>query len=95
MESEPAREDEDVPDAEEGVGGDPDGQADGGATAVPQASREPTRMPSVAPTRGAGRADERPAEPRLRFLPLGGGLILVGLGLGLAFIALRVRRGTS
>jgi hypothetical protein len=28
----------------------------------------------------------------LRILPLGSGLVLIGLGLGLAFIALRVRR---
>lgn len=35
---------------------------------------------------------EDPAEPVLRILPLGTGLILIGLGLGLAFIALRVRR---
>jgi hypothetical protein len=28
----------------------------------------------------------------LRALPLGGGLILIGLGLGVAFVALRVRR---
>jgi hypothetical protein len=36
---------------------------------------------------------ERAAEPRLEIMPLGSGLILVGLGLGLAFVALRVRRG--
>jgi hypothetical protein len=35
---------------------------------------------------------EDPTEPVLRILPLGSGLILIGLGLGLAFIALRVRR---
>ncbi|WP_326721897.1 hypothetical protein OHT59_23105 [Streptomyces sp. NBC_00243] len=32
-------------------------------------------------------------EPVLRIVPLGSGLILIGLGLGLAFLALRVRRG--
>ncbi|GGN65870.1 hypothetical protein GCM10011579_036870 [Streptomyces albiflavescens] len=31
-------------------------------------------------------------EPVLQILPLGSGLILMGLGLGLAFVALRVRR---
>ncbi|WP_369247839.1 hypothetical protein [Streptomyces sp. R41] len=31
-------------------------------------------------------------EPVLQILPLGSGLILMGLGLGLAFLALRVRR---
>ncbi|MGW3107461.1 hypothetical protein [Streptomyces sp. NPDC001100] len=35
---------------------------------------------------------EDPTEPVLRILPLGSGLILIGLGLGLAFIGLRVRR---
>ncbi|MEV2210742.1 hypothetical protein AB0H86_04420 [Streptomyces sp. NPDC050997] len=74
---------------------DVDGQADGEVTAVPEASREPTLVPSAPPTRGVDQAVGRPAEPRLQILPLGGGLILVGLGLGLAFIALRVRRGAS
>ncbi|MFI6336061.1 hypothetical protein [Streptomyces sp. NPDC050535] len=32
-------------------------------------------------------------EPVLRIVPLGSGLILIGLGLGLAFLALRFRRG--
>ncbi|MEU2618682.1 hypothetical protein ABZ642_11000 [Streptomyces sp. NPDC007157] len=32
------------------------------------------------------------SEPVLYILPLGSGLVLIGLGLGLAFIALRVRR---
>jgi hypothetical protein len=36
---------------------------------------------------------EDPTDPVLRILPLGSGLILIGLGLGLAFIGLRVRRG--
>ncbi|CAM5387722.1 hypothetical protein SALBM311S_03657 [Streptomyces alboniger] len=80
---------------EKGVDGDVDGQADGEATAVPDAPRKPSLVPSAPPTQDAGQADARPAEPRLPILPLGGGLILVGLGLGLAFIALRLRRGTS
>ncbi|MFD7434922.1 hypothetical protein [Streptomyces sp. NPDC059861] len=33
-----------------------------------------------------------PSGPVLRILPLGSGLVLIGLGLGLAFLALRVRR---
>jgi hypothetical protein len=33
-----------------------------------------------------------PPEPALELLPLGSGLILIGLGLGLAFLALRARR---
>ncbi|MGW7423352.1 hypothetical protein ACWGJB_25515 [Streptomyces sp. NPDC054813] len=32
------------------------------------------------------------SEPVLHILPLGSGLVLIGLGLGLAFVALRVRR---
>ncbi|KPI23223.1 hypothetical protein OK074_7101 [Actinobacteria bacterium OK074] len=39
------------------------------------------------------RATAQRPEPVLRALPLGTGLILVGLGLGLAFVGLRVRRG--
>ncbi|WP_217140414.1 hypothetical protein [Streptomyces sp. AC627_RSS907] len=31
-------------------------------------------------------------EPLLRVLPLGGGLVLIGLGLALAFVGLRLRR---
>ncbi|GAA3300350.1 hypothetical protein GCM10020295_40880 [Streptomyces cinereospinus] len=37
-------------------------------------------------------ADSDVTEPVLRILPLGSGLVLIGLGLGLAFVALRVRR---
>ncbi|GHC75618.1 hypothetical protein [Streptomyces flavofungini] len=37
------------------------------------------------------RAAEGPAFPGLRVLPLGGGMVLIGLGLG--FLALRLRRG--
>ncbi|MFI9611187.1 hypothetical protein ACIHCM_05755 [Streptomyces sp. NPDC052023] len=33
-----------------------------------------------------------PSGPVLRVLPLGSGLVLIGLGFGLAFVALRVRR---
>ena len=95
MAADPVPADEEAQDLEEGVDGEFDGQADGEVTAVPEAPREPTLMPSAPPRRGVRQAEERPAEPRLRILPLGGGLILVGLGLGLAFIALRVRRETS
>ena len=53
-------------------------------------------MPSSPPLQPVHRtvtSAESSAEPMLRILPLGSGLILIGLGLGLAFIALRVRRG--
>ncbi|MBL3665000.1 hypothetical protein JL475_02995 [Streptomyces sp. M2CJ-2] len=32
------------------------------------------------------------AEPMVRILPMGSGLVLMGLGLGLAFVGLRLRR---
>ncbi|MER5213984.1 hypothetical protein ABT063_26275 [Streptomyces sp. NPDC002838] len=75
-------------------------EADGGLTAEPEPPRATGVVPSGHPPRpadqgqAAGRA-ERSAEPGLEILPLGSGLILVGLGLGLAFVALRVRRGLS
>jgi len=54
-------------------------------------------VPSSPPLRPVHRtvthAEDDPTEPVLRILPLGSGLILIGLGLGLAFIGLRVRRG--
>ncbi|MFJ8081711.1 hypothetical protein ACIQ6Y_13970 [Streptomyces sp. NPDC096205] len=34
-----------------------------------------------------------PAEPMLHVLPLGSGMVLIGLGLALAFVGLRLRRG--
>ncbi|MEU3253049.1 hypothetical protein [Streptomyces sp. NPDC006997] len=48
-------------------------------------------VPAGEPVRQAGGG----AEPVLRILPLGGGLVLIGLGLGLAFVGLRVRRGAG
>lgn len=48
--------------------------------------------PPLQPVRQTVTHAEDPAEPVLRILPLGSGLILIGLGLGLAFIGLRVRR---
>ncbi|MFF1484823.1 hypothetical protein ACIGZH_04550 [Streptomyces sp. NPDC058319] len=56
-----------------------------GASAAPLASA--SARPS-APRQPGGTA----AGPVLEMLPLGSGLVLIGLGLGLAFIALRVRR---
>ncbi|WP_308407029.1 hypothetical protein [Streptomyces sp. AC555_RSS877] len=68
---------------------------EGGVTAVPEPPRETAAPPPGHPTRSAKDSAARPAEPGLRIMPLGGGLILVGLGLGLAFVALRVRRTAS
>ncbi|MGY4923831.1 hypothetical protein [Streptomyces sp. 900105755] len=47
------------------------------------------------PTSGqaVGPGQEDDTEPVLQVLPLGSGLVLIGLGLGLAFVGLRVRRG--
>ncbi|MET7291682.1 hypothetical protein ABZS79_05920 [Streptomyces griseoloalbus] len=55
------------------------------------APMSPTPSRSAAPDAVAG---AQPAvEPVLRILPLGSGLMLIGLGLGLAFVALRMRQG--
>ncbi|EYT80073.1 hypothetical protein CF54_27555, partial [Streptomyces sp. Tu 6176] len=56
-----------------------------GASVVPLASAS-TRPPAPRPPGGTA------SGPVLEMLPLGSGLVLIGLGLGLAFIALRVRR---
>ncbi|NNN34305.1 hypothetical protein HLK59_28865 [Streptomyces sp. S3(2020)] len=65
------------------------------ATVVPDPSREAVpaaSLPPQQPVRQAVTRAERPTEPVLRILPLGSGLVLIGLGLGLAFVGLRVRR---
>lgn len=48
--------------------------------------------PARAPGRNAAQQNENATEPVLQILPLGSGLVLIGLGLGLAFVALRLRR---
>ncbi|MFJ1605358.1 hypothetical protein ACIOHS_18610 [Streptomyces sp. NPDC088253] len=53
---------------------------------------DPSR-PSAVPVQRNEVGPATTPEPVLRILPLGGGLILIGLGLGLAFLALRLRRG--
>lgn len=58
------------------------------ATGAPEPSR-PAALPVQHDEVGPATAPE----PVLKILPLGGGLILIGLGLGLAFLALRLRRG--
>ncbi|MFI6933684.1 hypothetical protein [Streptomyces sp. NPDC050287] len=93
MASEPAPEDEGTLHAGEEADGDLDGQGDDDVTAVPEEPR-PTAPVTSAPPQEATRSAGRSAEPRLEVLPLGGGLILVGLGLGLAFLALRLRRAS-
>jgi hypothetical protein len=64
------------------------------ATALPEEPRETAPLsatPSQQPVREAATA-ERPVGQVLRILPLGSGLVLIGLGLALAFVALRLRR---
>ncbi|MBZ9643303.1 hypothetical protein K8369_28800, partial [Streptomyces sp. PSKA30] len=71
-----------------------DGAADD-VSASPPASDEaaPTAPPGQEePVRQAVAESEATGEPVLKILPLGSGLVLIGLGLGLAFLALRVRR---
>ncbi|AZM54393.1 hypothetical protein DMA15_19005 [Streptomyces sp. WAC 01529] len=71
---------------------------------VPDPPPAPTPPPYVPPPRpepaavshrdtlsDAGEPPTEPVLPGLRVLPLGGGLVLIGLGLG--FLGLRLRRG--
>lgn len=53
---------------------------------VPAAPQPPPVHQAIAPGQDDG------TEPVLDILPLGSGLVLIGLGFGLAFIGLRVRR---
>ncbi|MFF5104721.1 hypothetical protein [Streptomyces sp. NPDC000134] len=59
--------------------------AGAGRTAAVPSSPAPERGPRTVPRAGP--------EPVLRVLPLGTGLVLMGLGLALAFAGLRLRRG--
>ncbi|MGW3678008.1 hypothetical protein [Streptomyces prasinus] len=56
--------------------------------AAATADSEVSRRPTADTVTGTGRA----AGPVLRILPLGSGLVLMGFGLGLAFVGLRLRR---
>ncbi|MER7184216.1 hypothetical protein ABT404_32905 [Streptomyces hyaluromycini] len=74
-----------------------------GAESPAGTSAQPPREAVLAPTAsqpqphpagqvmGTGQDDD--TEPMLHILPLGSGLVLIGLGLGLAFLGLRIRRG--
>ncbi|MEU0968052.1 hypothetical protein ABZ357_22390 [Streptomyces sp. NPDC005917] len=63
-------------------------------------SAQPPREAGLVPTasqphpthQAAAHSQEDASEPVLHILPLGSGLVLIGLGFGLAFIALRLRR---
>jgi hypothetical protein len=82
---------------------EPGGQSESEAAEPPYTDRDPAVLDrpeaSAAPQEAAipvrqsvGRPGRAP-EPVFPIVPLGSGLILIGLGLGLAFFALRVRRG--
>lgn len=60
--------------------------------ATPTAS-ESTQQAGLAPSADASHGRANASEPALRLLPLGSGLVLIGLGLALAFVGLRLRRG--
>ncbi|MFA3877312.1 hypothetical protein ABS735_27140 [Streptomyces sp. MMCC 100] len=82
---------------QDGDGGDgvPEDPATATAAAVPPGQTEAARAPSVSPSRTGSQAGMRAqgaAEPVLRVLPLGSGLVLIGLGLALGLVGLRLRR---
>ncbi|WP_181383743.1 hypothetical protein [Streptomyces sp. NWU339] len=66
-----------------------EGRADG--TRRAPESGEAVPVPSGA-SRSPASNTATGAEPVVRILPLGSGLVLMGLGLGLAFVGLRLRR---
>ncbi|MEU6256608.1 hypothetical protein [Streptomyces sp. NPDC047043] len=84
----------------DGDGGVDTANSEGQADTDPAVSASPPAeagllppRPSPHPAKSAAAQAEGPTEPVLRILPLGGGLVLIGLGLGLAFVGLRLRRG--
>lgn len=69
---------------------DPAPEPDGpDATLAPEPSQDAALPPPAAPP---GTDTTTAEEPVLRVLTLGSGLILMGVGLGLAFVGLRIRR---
>ncbi|MFJ3667887.1 hypothetical protein ACIPSE_15680 [Streptomyces sp. NPDC090106] len=74
----------------------PDPEAAAPRTATPSGVPEPVRTPVPPPSPVAQQAvtpDTQPTGPVLRVLPLGSGLVLIGLGLGTALLGWRLRRG--
>ncbi|MFJ5774832.1 hypothetical protein [Streptomyces sp. NPDC093094] len=69
----------------------PAGTASVGPT-EPQAASRQADPPQDGSPRAVAPQAGTPAEPMLHVLPLGSGLMLVGLGLALAFLGLRLRR---
>ncbi|MFQ3559711.1 hypothetical protein QZN11_23320 [Streptomyces gramineus] len=87
--------DEDEPEEDEVAPGDGTGRPSPAVTSArPSGTSGPVpSMPRQQPAQqAAASAEDESSEPVLHILPLGSGLILIGLGLGLAFVALRVRR---
>ncbi|MFJ2263566.1 hypothetical protein ACIOKD_35610 [Streptomyces sp. NPDC087844] len=84
------------PTDEDGPSTHPDGSEspEGDENQAQEASSAPPEPPAR-PVDAHEAADRpvRASEPVLQVLPLGTGLVLIGLGLGLAFLALRARRG--
>ncbi|WP_413758149.1 hypothetical protein [Streptomyces sp. MMBL 11-3] len=72
----------------------PDGSAgpDEDASTAPEPPAPPERPARPVDAHDAADRPVRASQPVLRVLPLGTGLVLIGLGLALAFLALRVRR---
>ncbi len=72
---------------------DRDPAGEDAASDRPEATGAPSRRGPRPCLSSTTRSARGPPQPVLKILPLGGGLILIGLGLGLAFLALRLRRG--
>ncbi|WP_148663816.1 hypothetical protein [Streptomyces ambofaciens] len=70
-------------------GDDQDAAEDPAGTLPPG---EAVAVPSASPS-GDRTRTEQATEPVLRVLPLGSGLVLIGLGLALGLVGLRLRRG--
>lgn len=90
----PGREDAGLADPEEdpyAAAEEPTAEPDGPeTTSAPEPSQNAALpVPSYAARSGTGGTEG----PVLEALALGGGLMLMGLGLGLAFVGLRIRRG--
>ncbi|GGS90104.1 hypothetical protein [Streptomyces griseoviridis] len=62
------------------------------STGPPEAGRDASEVPVRPVPRSLPRAEEGPGRTGPRVLPLGSGLVLLGLGMGLAFFGLRLRR---